>query len=553
MERPMKSFTEYINEGASVGPGSPWAKASRGKIKPSSKKKVKPSSVYDVGHYSDSDSMKKSDLYHIGSRTGHASITHHEHHKQSNARRRKAGWSGRVTPNNANHGTWEKTNSTEHFAQGRVDHIKKKYTVNGSNSKMETKARTHLAAAHPNYKEHVYESFTGYVTEAKNVHMTHVEDLVFEGSARAEEAISFIEEIAKMLDGNTKSKTNATVKWDGAPAIFCGKNPENGKFFVGSKSIFNKTPKINYTLGDIRKNHQGGVADKLATALKYLKKLPISGILQGDMMFGPGDVGTKNIDGVSHYVFTPNTITYAVPVDSDMGKKIKRAKMGIVFHTTYKGRKMDKLSASFGAKVNRLKNTSAVWVDDADFKDVSGTASLTNTESKSLDSIISTAKAKLKSSSSFLDEIMSNKKLIEGVNIYANFKVRQGSTTLSTKEFITFMNDKIQKEIDNLKSDEAKKRKESTRDKMVNYLKTKNKELDSIFSLHASLTEAKIILVRKLESVKSIGTFIQTSDGFRVTAPEGFVGIDKYTNNAVKLVDRLEFSKANFTVPKNWA
>ena len=169
MERPMKSFTEYINEGASVGPGSPWAKASRGKIKPSSKKKVKPSSVYDVGHYSDSDSMKKSDLYHIGSKTGHASITHHEHHKQSNARRRKAGWEGKVTPNNANHGTWKKTKQepTEHFAQGRVDHIKKKYTVNGSNSKMETKARNRMAGEYPNYTEHIYESSLGFVKQQR--------------------------------------------------------------------------------------------------------------------------------------------------------------------------------------------------------------------------------------------------------------------------------------------------------------------------------------------------------------------------------------------------
>ena len=396
-------------------------------------------------------------------------------------------------------------------------------------------------------------SFNQYITEGKNVHMTHLEDLVFEGSSRTEEAISFLEEIAKMLDGNSKSRTNATVKWDGAPAIVCGKNPENGKFFVGSKSVFNKTPKINYSIGDIRKNHKGGVADKLAVALKHLKTLPIKGILQGDMMFGPGDVKTKSIDGVSHYTFTPNTITYAVPVDSEMGKKIKRAKMGIVFHTTYNGSDMSKLSASFGANVTNLKRKNAVWVDDADFKDVSGTATLTKSESDSLFSMIATAKKKLKSASSFLDEIMSNKKVIENVNIYANSKVRQGSTTLSTEEFITFMNDKIQKEIDSLKSEEAKKRRELTRDEMVNYLKTKNTDLDSVFSLHASLTEAKILLVRKLESVKSIGTFIQTADGFKVTAPEGFVGIDKYTSKAVKLVDRLEFSKANFTVPKSWA
>ena len=396
-------------------------------------------------------------------------------------------------------------------------------------------------------------TFVQHLGEAKNVHMTHLEDLVFEGSARTFEAISFLDEIAKMLDGNTKSKTNATVKWDGAPAVFCGINPENGKFFVASKSIFNKTPKINYTVSDVRKNHTSGVADKLVTALKYLKKLPIKGIIQGDMMFGPGDVTTKSIDGTSHYTFTPNTITYAVPVDSSLGTKISKAKMGIVFHTSYSGNTISKLSASFGVNVNRLKRNNSVWVDDANFKDVSGTASLTKSESSTMDSIISNAKRQLKSSKSFLDEIAGNKKIIDNINIYANSKVRQGSTTLSTKEFITFVNNKIQKEIDGLKSEEAKKRRESSRNEMVKYLKAKNKELDSVFSLHASLSSGKILLVRKLESVKSIGTFLQTSDGFKVTKPEGFVGIDKYTSKAVKLVDRLEFSKANFTVPQNWA
>ena len=395
-------------------------------------------------------------------------------------------------------------------------------------------------------------TFNEYLKEGKNTHMTHVEDLVFEGSAKAEEAVLFLQEIAKMLDGNTKSKTNATVKWDGAPAIICGINPENGKFFVGSKSVFNKKPKINYTPSDVRKNHTSGVAGKLITALRYLKKLPIRGVLQGDMMFSSGDVKTKNIDGVSHYIFTPNTITYAVPVDSDMGKRINSAKMGIVFHTEYKGKTISNMSASFGVNVNSLKKNKSVWVDDANFKDVSGTATLTNSESVSIGSILLSAKKQLKSSKSFLDEIAGNKKIIDNLNIYANSKVKQGSLDLSTKEFITFMNDKIQKEIDTLKTEGAKKKKESIRNEMVKYLNTKNKQLDSLFSLRSSLAKGKILLLRKLESVKSIGTFIQTSDGFKVTKPEGYVAIDKYTNNAVKFVDRLEFSKANFTVDKNW-
>ena len=142
--------------------------------------------------------------------------------------------------------------------------------------------------------------------------------------------------------------------------------------------------------------------------------------------------------------------------------------------------------------------------------------------------------------------------VIDNLNIYANSKVREGSLNLSSKEFITFVNDKIQGQIDGLKTEGAKKKKESVRNEIVKYLNSKNKELDSLFSLRSSIAKGKIILLRKLESVKSIGTFIQTPNGFKVTAPEGYVAIDKYTSNAVKFVDRLEFSKANFTVDKNW-
>jgi len=398
-----------------------------------------------------------------------------------------------------------------------------------------------------NYLEYIQEA-----KSTKNTHLTHIEDLVFEGSSRAAEAVSFLEEIAKMLDGNTNSKINATVKWDGAPAIFCGTNPENGKFFVGSKSIFNKTPKINYTVADIRKNHSSGLGDKLAAALKYLKKLPIRGIIQGDMMFGPGDIRTKNIDGVSHYTFNPNTITYAVPVNSELGKKIGSAKMGIVFHTTYGGRKMSNLTATFGANVKSLKRNRSVWVDDASFRDISGSATLTASESSTLDSIISQAKQDLKSSKSFMNDLADQTKIVKYLNIYVNSKVKEGTTTLSNKDFIIWINDKIGKDMGSVTTDAAIKRRESARDEVVSYLNSKNKQMDSLFSLHSTLIKGKILLLRKLESVNSIGTFVQTSKGFNVTKPEGFVAVDHISNKAIKIVDRLEFSRANFNLAKNW-
>ena len=122
-----------------------------------------------------------------------------------------------------------------------------------------------------------------------------------------------------MLAGSASGRVNMSVKWDGAPAIIAGRNPENGKFFVGTKSVFNKTPKINYTPGDIASNHSGPVAQKLNVCLKELKRLGITGIYQGDLLFTKGDTKVANIDGERMITFTPNTITYAVPLSSSLG------------------------------------------------------------------------------------------------------------------------------------------------------------------------------------------------------------------------------------------
>tara|TARA_Y100000296_G_C5151662_1_gene246743 strand:+ start:189 stop:1391 length:1203 start_codon:yes stop_codon:yes gene_type:complete len=395
-------------------------------------------------------------------------------------------------------------------------------------------------------------SFGQYLTEA-NTHLVHLEDLSFEGSKRVQEAVNFLEELLQMLSGNASGKINTTVKWDGAPAIVCGINPENKKFFVGSKSVFNKTPKINYSLADIRKNHgTKGVAKKLATALKYLPKLGIKGIYQGDMMFGPGDIKSKTIDGVKYITFTPNTITYAVPLNGILGKRIVSAKMGIIFHTEYTGKDMKSLSASFSPKTKTLRKTKDVWFDDASYKDASGNATLTSNETEKLNKTIKGIKRKLNSVSSFLDVLKGDTKLVQQLNIFVNAQIRKGESSLSSAEFVKWMNDKMQGEIDALKSEAGKERKELARKETMDYIKSKSKEMNSLFSLHSALSEAKMFLIRKLEQIKNMDSFIQTPTGFKVTKPEGFVAVDKLSNKAVKLVDRLEFSRANFNAPKNW-
>jgi len=390
------------------------------------------------------------------------------------------------------------------------------------------------------------------LNESKNVHLTHVEDLVFDGPDEVGDAIEFLKELTKMLSGSGSQKVNATVKWDGAPAIFCGTDPETGDFFVGTKSVFNKTPKVNFTQADIKKNHKGGLADKLSVALRYLPKLGISGVIQGDMMYGPGDIKTETINGESCYTFTPNTITYAVPVDSDLGKRIKRSKIGVVFHTTYSGRTLQTMKASFGANVSRLKKTTAVWFDNADFKDVSGTASFSKTETQKMNSLISQIEGEYKKAKSAYSSMNNMPNTRDLLNIYTNAMVRQGQDKLNSSGFVEFMNDRFEKAIDGLKSEKGKEKKKQEQQETLAKIKAISSDLDSLFALHFKIQAAKTVLIRKMENVKGIGTFIKTDSGFRATKPEGFVGIDRYKKSAVKLVDRLEFSKANFTVAKNW-
>lgn len=383
--------------------------------------------------------------------------------------------------------------------------------------------------------------------------MEHIEDAVFnEGTKGIKDAVNFLKSVTDMLRGNSKSGVNVTVKWDGAPAIFCGTNPENGKFFVGTKGVFNKTPKINYTHDDIRENHQGGLADKLHVALNHLPKLGIKGVIQGDMMFANEDLSTENINGESHITFTPNTITYAIPSDSDLGKKIAKSRMGIVFHTKYTGKTMSEMKASFGVDISKFNKTSSVWYEDAYLKDVSGSATMTKAETTKLDKIIKQIDVVAKKYGRFANEFIKNKTLIAEIKIYINANVREGVSKGDIKGFVAYMDAKMQAQINKLKSEGGKKRKQQQKDKLLKMLSTYGSRIEQVFLLHSLISQAKLIIVRKLEKVKSMGTFIKKGDGFDVTAPEGYVAIDRYGTKALKLVDRLEFSRQNFTAAKNW-
>ena len=398
-----------------------------------------------------------------------------------------------------------------------------------------------------------------FLTEDKNTHLEHLEDdILNHGFAGGQNAINFLVALKDMLEGNTRRSMNVTVKWDGAPAIFAGTNPDNDKFFVGTKSIFNKTPKINYTNADIDANHGGGLADKLKVALKYFPALKIPGFWQGDLLYTSEDLSTDTIDAISMIVFTPNTITYAVPSQDKLAQEIKRSKIGVVWHTTYTGRTMDAMSAKFGASVNKLNSTNNVWSTDATFRDTSGNLTFTPREATQFQNILNMASGSLKKASSYLRTLAQSRgdlALGTRLKIFLNSYIRGGEQIRDTRnvlvKFETYYKDVLQKKIDSVRTEAAKKKWTQHKKVGLGELKKHKTSLYFVIATYISLQTAKTMVIRKLEKAESIGTFLKTPDGYKVTAPEGFVAID-HIGKALKLVDRLEFSRANFTADKNW-
>jgi len=402
-------------------------------------------------------------------------------------------------------------------------------------------------------------SFKQYLNESKNTHLEHLEDeIINNGYQGGINAVEFLKSLRNMLVGSSGRKVNVSVKWDGAPAVFCGVNPENGKFFVGSKSVFNVNPKINYTPADVRRNHTGGLADKLIVALRELKKLNIKGVVQGDFLYTPDEIKTATIRGEKVITFTPNTITYAIPSDSNLANRILKSKMGIIFHTSYTGRKMTDLKANFGVNINRFSKTPAVFFDDAGYKDTSGVATFTELESDQYDSLLRMAAGSISKSKGVLDLMKRQTNLLSvgaRLKIFFNDYIRRGQTIANVKKlqgnFRKYYAKVLDDEISKRKTQSAKDRFNTQRDEGLKFIDRYENEIYFAIASYVTLQKTKNYLVNKMNQIKSIGTFIQRGNGFEVTNPEGYVAVDRL-GRAVKLVDRLEFSTANFTVSKNW-
>ena len=401
------------------------------------------------------------------------------------------------------------------------------------------------------------EKFSSFITENKNTHMTHIEDKVLYGGVKGtREAINALRELRDMLAGKTDAKLS--VKWDGAPAIFCGQDPSDDKFFVAKKGIFNANPKVYKTDEEIDADTSGELSKKLKEALKYLPALGITGVIQGDFLFSKEDVTKKEtIDGQDYTTFHPNTIIYAVPYDQ--AKSVRDAKIGVVWHTTYTGKDFASMRASYGVNVSKFKKTKNVWSQDAMLTNV-GEATLTAKETEEVNKhLTNCGKLFNKISGSTLRELEGNQMLAQHIEQYNNTFVREGQllppSASHVNGLIKWIDKKYKGEMDKRKTDKGKKTQQDKLDIIMKFFSTTNKKsLINMFDLQKSIVLAKLKLINKLNSIGKTSTFVKTKKGYKVAGAEGFVAIDKLGNDAVKLVDRMEFSYNNFSsdVLKGW-
>ena len=388
--------------------------------------------------------------------------------------------------------------------------------------------------------------------------MTHIEELIFlKGVQGTRQAIEFLRDVRNALVSNTKSRVNITVKWDGAPAIFAGTDPSDGKFFVAKKGIFNKNPKVYKSESEI--DVGGELGEKFKTAFRNFKDLGIKGVIQGDLMF-TNDVKSENIQDKSYLTFQPNTIVYAVEKDSALGKMISKAEIGIVWHTSYTGNSFEDMKAKFGTPiVPKLKKSTKVWMDDATYRDVSGTATFTSDESKKVTSLLSDAGSKFRRiPARDINDISNNEEFSKLFTTFNNTYVRAGTPfpipKRHIKQFFNWMRARLKKEQSKVKTLATKNKLQLKNNELIQFAIRKDGTLQNLLSLMNDIVDAKRMIIDKLNQANRMPMFLRTVNGFKITDQEGFVAIDKLKGGAVKLVNRLEFSKANFSpdVLKGW-
>jgi hypothetical protein len=374
-------------------------------------------------------------------------------------------------------------------------------------------------------------------------HLTHVEDRPLQtGEKGALRSLSVLKAAADHVASGKKS-SELTTKYDGSPSIVYGHHPDSGKFFVASKSAFNKTPKINYTEKDIEKNHghAPGLVEKLKHALRHLPKTtPETGVYQGDMMFSPEDKKTSKTGGVS---FNPNPSGLTYTAHGDLGKKAKKAKIGVVTHLKYEGKDSGSLNASHEVDHENFKEHSDVFTVNPQMD--TSKVHFGPKERAEFNKHIAAAEAVHNTHG---DDMYAGTSTHHGIGghleSYINHTVRSGETP-NHQNFKNWLETKKNKEIDKLKVEKNKKAKSEELGKELSKIESNKKHYNNLFKIHGHLQKAKNVLINVMNQHQQF----QHQHAGENANPEGYVFHHK--NDTDKFVNRQEFSKRNFEGIRN--
>lgn len=396
-------------------------------------------------------------------------------------------------------------------------------------------------------------SYLQFLTEEQNKHLNHIQDEMFyTGTDGLRRSIDYLRGMRDGLAGRGTSKHTTSLKLDGAPSLIAGIHPEDGKFFIAKKSIFTAGAKLYKTDADIDADTSGDLAEKLKIALKHLPEIGIKNVIQGDFLFTNSDLKHETIDGIRYITFTPNTLTYAVPEISSLGTKIKRAKMGIVWHTSYTGNNIKELSAQFNTPItDKLKTSPNVWYMDSHIKDFSGFITMTKEETDQVTDWLSKAGTEFRQiKAESLQRIQKDNDLRIRILVYINGLVREGqiltNVTKNIDDMLAFTKDYYEKKALSFKTEKTQERERTIGNRVASGFDEIKDQLEHIFLVWIYLYNAKIILLNKMKVLNSLSVFYKTNDGYEVSPHEGIVVADHLGQNALKLVDQLTFSTRNF-------
>lgn len=383
--------------------------------------------------------------------------------------------------------------------------------------------------------------FLAYLSEALEVkqlkHLTHAEDHPIisgaEGFEHARKTLSGVH--AHMSGQGEEHGVKVTEKFDGAPSIVFGHHPDTGKFFVASKSAFNKNPKINYSEEDIDRNHghAPGLAQKLKAALAHLKKsAPKKGVYQGDMMYTKDDVHTAG----GAYHFTPNTVTHSVEKGTEEGRKVGRAKLGIVVHTKYEPNPeapgVENMTAGFDVDHGAFRHSPDVHMINPELH-FQGTYTPTQQKMFQMHMRKATAHHNALGKQGYAALAGHETHL----STYINSTVRN-TTKPSVQGYKAWLKERQAREVGSVKTDKAKQIKQKHHDDLIAHVDANKEHFENALGVHHNLQQAKNQLIGALNTHKRQISY--TIKGEQ-SHPEGFVAIlknEKGESLPSKLVSR---------------